>query len=224
MFDQLSRNSAPRDLDFDEQRRWMVEHQLREWGIHDPRVLQAMGTVPRELFVPESERKAAYYDGALPIGEGQTISQPYVVAHMCEILMLQGHERVLEVGTGLGYQAAVLSLLAAQVYTVERIAKLAERAQALLKEFGAANVTCLVGDGSRGWPEFAPYDAILVACAAPEVPPPLVEQLADGGRLVIPVGPRGFQDLVLVRKEGETAKQQRLAPVAFVPLIGEYGW
>lgn len=222
MFDRLFRNSAPRDLSLAEQRTWMVDHQLRDWGITDQRVLDVMAVVPREKFVPESQRDAAYYDGALPIGEGQTISQPYVVAHMTELLALQGGEKVLEVGTGSGYQTAVLSLLAKEVFTIERIAVLAEQAQAILEEIGASNVHFLVGDGSCGWPEHAPFDAILVACAAEQVPPPLIDQLADGGRLIMPVGPTGFQDLMLVQRWGKKIVEKRLAPVAFVPLIGKF--
>lgn len=224
MFDYAARASAPRDLSFAEQREWMVRNQIEAWGIRTPRVLDAMGRVPRELFVPDEEQESAYYDGALPIGEGQTISQPYVVAHMTELLQLGGQEKVLEIGTGSGYQTAVLSLLAAEVYTVERIASLARRARETLAGFGARNVHFLVGDGSLGWPEHAPYDAILVTCAAPAVPQPLVQQLADGGRMIAPVGPRGYQDLVLVRQRGREVAQERLSPVAFVPLIGEHGW
>jgi len=207
-----------------EQREWMVRNQLEAWGIVDPRVLDAMRRVPRELFVPDAERSAAYYDGALPIGEGQTISQPFVVAFMTERLRLGGQEKTLEIGTGSGYQTAVLSLLAAEVYTVERIAPLSRQAQETLAHFGAGNVHFQVGDGSLGWPEHGPYDAILVTCAAPAVPQPLVQQLADGGRLIVPVGPRGYQDLVLVCKTGQQVTQERLSPVAFVPLIGEHGW
>ena len=224
MFDRTLRTSAPKELTFAEQRAWMVQHQLEAWGIADPRVLDAMRRVPRELFVPDNERDAAYYDGALPIGEGQTISQPFVVATMTEVLRLRGDEKALEIGTGSGYQTAVLSLLAHQVYTVERIARLSHQAQETLARCGAGNVHFLVGDGSLGWPEHAPYDAILVTCAAPAVPQPLVEQLADGGRLIVPVGPRGYQDLVLVRRTGENVTQDRLSPVAFVPLIGQHGW
>lgn len=224
MFDYAARASAPRDLSFAEQREWMVRNQIEAWGIRTPRVLDAMGRVPRELFVPDEEQESAYYDGALPLGEGQTISQPYVVAHMTELLQLGGQEKVLEIGTGSGYQTAVLSLLAAEVYTVERIASLARRARETLAGFGARNVHFLVGDGSLGWPEHAPYDAILVTCAAPAVPQPLVQQLADGGRMIAPVGPRGYQDLVLVRQRGREVAQERLSPVAFVPLIGEHGW
>jgi protein-L-isoaspartate(D-aspartate) O-methyltransferase len=224
MFDRFVRASAPQEMSFEEQREWMVRHQLEAWGITDSRVLDAMRRVPRELFVPDIEREAAYYDGALPIGEGQTISQPFVVAHMTETLRLQGRERVLEIGTGSGYQTAVLSLLAAEVYTVERISHLSRTAQETLARCGASNVHFLVGDGSLGWPAHGPYDAILVTCAAPAVPQPLVQQLADGGRMVVPVGPRGYQDLVLVRKTGQEVTEERLSPVAFVPLIGEHGW
>ena len=224
MFDRLQRTSAPKELTFEEQRAWMVRNQLEAWGISDSRVLEAMRRVPRELFVPDAERGAAYYDGALPIGEGQTISQPYVVAHMPATLHLQGSEKVLEIGTGSGYQTAVLSLLATEVYTVERIARLSRQAEKTLAAFGAANVHFRVGDGSLGWPEHGPYDAILVTCAAPALPQPLVEQLAEGGRMIAPVGPRGYQDLVLVRRVGEKVTQDRLSPVAFVPLIGEHGW
>lgn len=224
MSDRWLRASAPKELSFAEQREWMVRNQLEAWGIVDPRVLDAMRRVPRELFVPDAERSAAYYDGALPIGEGQTISQPFVVATMTEWLRLRGQEKALEIGTGSGYQTAVLSLLAAEVYTVERIARLSRQAQETLARFGAGNVHFRVGDGSLGWPDHGPYDAILVTCAAPAVPQPLVQQLADGGRMVVPVGPRGYQDLVLVCKTGQQVTQERLSPVAFVPLIGEHGW
>lgn len=211
-------------MTFEEQRAWMVRTQLENWGVRDRRVLEVMGSTPREKFVPASERSSAYYDGALPIGEEQTISQPYVVAHMTELLRLQGEEKVLEIGTGSGYQTAVLARLAAQVFTVERIASLSRQASQVLAELGINNVRFHVGDGSLGWPEHAPYDAILVTCAAPHLPDPLLAQLAGGGRLVMPVGPRGAQDLVRVVRKGETFVEERLSPVAFVPLIGEHGW
>lgn len=211
-------------MSFEEQRAWMVQTQLQHWGVRDRRVLEVMGALPRERFVPASERSSAYYDGALPIGEEQTISQPFVVAHMTELLALQGDETVLEVGTGSGYQTAVLGRLAAQVFTVERIASLSQRAGRLLAELQIDNVRFHVGDGSLGWPEHAPYDAILVTCAAPQLPAPLLEQLADGGRMVTPVGPRGYQDLVRVVRKGDAFDEERLSPVAFVPLIGQYGW
>lgn len=219
-----SRTSAPPDLDFADQRAFMVSRQLEAWGVHDARVLEAMGRVPREAFVPPQERAAAYYDGALPIGEGQTISQPYIVARMSEALGLQGHERVLEIGTGSGYQAAVLSCLAREVYTVERIAALSHRAQRVLDRLQYGNVFFRVGDGSLGWPDHAPYDAIVVTCAAPAAPPPLIEQLAEGGRLVAPLGPHGNQTLVVMRKQAGAVVEEVLLPVAFVPLIGVHGW
>lgn len=224
IFDHILRHSAPSEMDFAQQRQWMVEHQLHEWGICDPLVLAAMARIPRERFVPESQRQAAYYDGALPIGEGQTISQPFVVAHMTEMLRLRGDEKVLEVGTGSGYQAAVLAFLAREVHTVERISRLAARAQAVLDELGLDTVHIHIGDGSQGWLAAAPYNAILVACGSPQVPPPLIAQLAEGGRMVIPVGPRGLQELVLVTKEADKVTQEKRAPVAFVPMVGEYGW
>lgn len=224
MFGHSDRSRAPKGMTYEEQREWMIQRQLLDWGIRDPRVLHAMSVVPRERFVSEDYLDSAYYDGALPIGEGQTISQPYVVAHMSELLALRGDERVLEIGTGSGYQAAVLSLLAREVYSVERIASLAEKAQAVIEALGYGNAHFLVGDGSLGWPEHAPYDAVLVACAGPHVPPPLVEQLADGGRLIMPVGPRGLQDLVLVGKRNGEISEERRSPVAFVPLIGKHGW
>jgi len=224
MFDRADRRHPPNHLDFAAQRDWMVQHQLSDWGIRDPRVLAAMGAVPREHFVPARYRDAAYYDGALPIGADQTISQPFIVAHMSELLALSGSERVLEIGTGSGYQAALLSLLAQEVYTVERIAALAESAAARLEALGYSQVHFHAGDGSLGWPEHAPYDGILVTCGGPEIPPPLIEQLAPGGRLVMPVGPRGMQDLVLVRKIRDEIVQERQTPVMFVPLIGRYGW
>ena len=202
----------------------MVRTQLAHWGVGDRRVLDVMGALPRERFVPTSERASAYYDGALPIGEEQTISQPYVVAHMTELLALQGDEKALEIGTGSGYQTAVLARLAGQVWTVERIASLAQKAATILAQLKIDNVQFKVGDGSLGWPENAPYDAILVTCAAPQVPAPLLAQLADGGRMVTPVGPRGYQDLVRVVRQGDSFEEERLSPVAFVPLIGEHGW
>lgn len=224
MSDRFLRATPPKGMTFEEQRAWMVRTQLEHWGIRDRRVLDVMGALPRERFVPANERTSAYYDGALPIGEDQTISQPYVVAHMTELLALRGDEKVLEVGTGSGYQTAVLARLAAQVYTIERIASLAQRAAAVLAEMSIDNVQFRVADGSLGWPENAPYDAILVTCAAPQLPAPLLEQLANGGRMVTPVGPRGYQDLVRVVRTGDAFDEERLSPVAFVPLIGKYGW
>jgi protein-L-isoaspartate(D-aspartate) O-methyltransferase len=212
--------------DFETLRRLMVEHQLERRGIADPLVLEAMRKVPREAFVPPELADEAYADGPLPIGEGQTISQPYIVAFMAEALELRGDERVLEIGAGSGYAAAVLAEIAAELYTVERHARLAEEAAARLSHLGYDNVQIRVGDGSLGWPEHAPFDAIVVAAGAPEVPEALKEQLAVGGRLVIPVGQgRTLQDLLRLRRLSETEYQrEELGGVRFVPLVGEEGW
>jgi protein-L-isoaspartate(D-aspartate) O-methyltransferase len=207
-------------------RRLMVEHQVERRGIRDRRVLAAMRRVPREAFVPPELSDQAYADGPLPIGEGQTISQPYIVALMVDALGLSGGERVLEIGAGSGYAAAVLAEIAAEVTTVERHARLAEEAAARLARLGYGNVQVRIGDGSRGWPEGAPYDGIVVAAGAPEVPEALKEQLAVGGRLVIPVGRgRTLQELVRIRRLSETGYQrEELGGVRFVPLVGEEGW
>jgi protein-L-isoaspartate(D-aspartate) O-methyltransferase len=202
----------------------MVQDQLVRRGIHDPRVLAAMREVPRHLFVPEEDRGLAYEDMPLPIGRGQTISQPYIVALMTELLQLRGPERVLEVGTGSGYQAALLSLLARQIFTVERHEALSQQAREILRHLGYRNVTVLVADGSRGLPQQAPFDAILVTASPPSVPPPLLEQLASGGRLVLPTGPSGGQRLELWTRREAQWDQEEILPVAFVPLIGQYGW
>ena len=208
----------------EQQRRRMVESQLRGRGIRDPRVLGAMSAVPRELFVPEALRRRAYEDGALPIGAEQTISQPYMVARTCELARLRGHERVLEVGAGSGYQAAVLSLIADEVVTIERIPELAERAWEALRAMGADNVQVVVGDGTMGWPDRAPYDCIVVAAGAPRIPRALVEQLRDGGRMVIPKGDRDLQRLCVVElRDGELVEVEHDACV-FVPLLGRDGW
>jgi protein-L-isoaspartate(D-aspartate) O-methyltransferase len=197
---------------------------LQEKGIRDLSVLRAVGQVPRHLFVPESVRHRAYDDAALPIGSGQTISQPWVQARYLELLQLRGRERVLEIGTGSGYQTALLALLCDAVFSVERIPGLAQQARAALERTGIRNVTVLVGDGTLGWRPFAPYDAILVAAASPEVPGPLVEQLAPGGRMVIPLGDRGSQTLTLVQREGDELRTSTVADVRFVPLLGEFGF
>ena len=212
-------------MDFETDRREMVERQLAGRGIRDPRVLEAMGTVPREAFVPERLAEFAYEDSPLPIEADQTISQPYIVAWMAEALELQPGERVLEIGAGSGYAAAVLSRVAGEVYTVERHGDLAERARERCRELGYHNVHVLHGDGTLGWAEHAPYDAIVVAAGGPDVPRPLLDQLAPGGRLVIPVGrdPR-LQELVRVRKVNEHTERENLGGVRFVPLVGEAGW
>ena len=203
----------------------MVAHQIVERGVRSPAVARAMREVPREAFMREELREFAYSDSPLPIGEGQTISQPYIVAYMTEALELEGGERVLEVGTGSGYAAAVLSRIAGEVYTIERHASLAEEARAALARLGYDNVHVIVGDGTKGWPQAAPYDAIVVAAGGPQVPRALREQLAIGGRLVIPVGEARDQRLVRVRRTGEEEyEEEELLAVRFVPLIGEQGW
>lgn len=203
----------------------MVQDQIRRRGVSEPRVLAALERVPRERFVPEPMRRGAYTDHALPIGCGQTISQPFMVAVMTEALRLRPSDRVLEIGTGSGYQAAVLAALAAEVYTIERIRELADRARGLLDELGYGDVRVRVADGSDGWPEKSPFDAILVAAGAPTPPKTLLEQLEpDGGRLVAPVGERDLQTLVLVERSGTSFVTRRLMACRFVPLVGEEGW
>jgi protein-L-isoaspartate(D-aspartate) O-methyltransferase len=202
----------------------MVERQLRGRDVVDERVLVAMERVPRELFVPEDLRERAYDDAALPIGGGQTISQPYMVARICEALELHGNEQVLDVGTGSGYQAAVLAELAAEVDTIERIPELAETAGRNLAAAGYERVRVHVGDGSRGLPDRAPFDAIAVAAAAPELPKTLYEQLQPGGRLAVPVGKYGIQRLEVVVRSPEGPAVIRSVPCRFVPLVGEEGF
>lgn len=202
----------------------MVERQLRSRDILDDRVLAAMERVPRELFLAAEERAYAYEDAALPIGAGQTMSQPYMVARICETLALRGHERVLDVGTGSGYQAAVLAELAGEVFTIERLPELAERACASLEAAGYERVSVHVGDGTRGLPEHAPFAAIAVAAAAPEIPETLYGQLEPGGRLAVPVGGRHGQRLQLVVRSPEGPAVIRSVPCRFVPLVGEEGF
>lgn len=205
----------------------MVEEQIARRGIRDPRVLDAMRSVPRHEFVSDDLRGLAYADQPLPIGEEQTISQPYMVAAMTEALALEGppkHERVLEIGAGSGYQTAVLALLAVEVWSVELHAALADAARARLARLGIRNVHLVTGDGTLGWPDVAPYDGILVSAAAPRVPPPLVEQLAEGGRLVIPVGAEDHQELLQLTKREGRVHERRIVSCRFVPLIGQYGW
>ncbi|MBI2266357.1 MAG: protein-L-isoaspartate(D-aspartate) O-methyltransferase [Armatimonadetes bacterium] len=197
----------------------MVEFQLRARGIKDQRVLRVMEEIPRELFVPKVYRSRAYEDSALPIGEGQTISQPYVVALMTQCLRLQGTERILEIGTGSGYQAAILGKLAKEVFTIEILEPLAREASALLLKLGYTNIHTKVGDGYKGWEEHAPFDAIIVTAAPLEIPQKLVEQLKDGGRMVLPLGDGWAQDLILLTKQGKETKKEVITNVRFVPMI-----
>lgn len=199
----------------------MVQQQIVARGIKDNRVIEAMRAVPRHEFVPPALRARAYEDRALPIGEEQTISQPYVVAFMTEQLKPKPTDKVLEIGTGSGYQAAVLSKLVKEVYTIEIIESLGKRAAETLKRLGYKNVFVKIGDGYKGWKEHAPFDGIIVTCAPDHVPPPLVEQLKEGGRMVIPVGEHGMQELYLMEKKGGKLVQTALLPVAFVPMTGE---
>jgi protein-L-isoaspartate(D-aspartate) O-methyltransferase len=205
-------------------RRRMVEEQIRRRGIRDERVLEAMAVVPRHLFVPPEQRARAYADDPLPIGEGQTISQPFIVAEMTAALRLTGTEKVLEIGTGSGYQTAILAKLCRRVITVERIPSLAAAAAGRLRKLGCSNVEYVTGDGTLGSPEHAPFDRILSAAASPAVPPPWMEQLAEGGILVLPLGGRMGQDLVRVTKRRDDPVYESLGACIFVPLIGEHGF
>jgi protein-L-isoaspartate(D-aspartate) O-methyltransferase len=226
------RGMRRRPPDFAAQRADMVERQLRRRGISDERVLAAMEQVPRELFVPEPERRRAYNDSALPIGHGQTISQPWIVAAIAEALALTGSEKVLEIGTGSGYSAAVVALLAREVLTIERIPELARTAEGLLTELGIENVRVVVADGSEGFPEEAPYDGIAVHATAPAAPPSLLAQLAPGGRLVVPIATDGADMLTVFTRTGEELdpatgaglERRTLGACRFVPLIGREGF
>ena len=209
---------------FEQLRKQMVQTQIVRRGLRSSRLVTAFEFVPRHLFVPENYQYAAYDDGPLPIGHSQTISQPYIVALMTDLLDLKGDERVLEIGTGSGYQAAILSEMAGEVHSVEFIPDLANKADEKLKELAMDNVHVHVGDGSQGWPESAPYAGILVTAAAPEVPKQLLEQLEDGGKLVIPVGGRGIQNLEVWQKLESELTQKTITAVAFVPLRGKQGW
>jgi len=216
------KKGVPRD--YQRERLIMVDEQLRRRGISDRRVLEAMAKIPRHLFVLEDYRDSAYEDRPLPIGEGQTISQPYMVAIMTQSLELEGQERVLEIGTGSGYQTAILAELAQKIFTIERIPALTERARKVLGDLGYPNISFFSGDGSRGWPEEAPFDGIMVTAGSPDVPPTLKSQLAEGGRLVIPTGPRFTQTLYKLTREGHRFTEEDVTGCVFVPLVGDYGW
>ena len=210
--------------EYKKQRLDMVSRQIEARGVNNSAVLEAMRRVPRHRFVPEQHRGAAYQDRPLPIGEGQTISQPFMVAEMTAALVPSSSDRILEIGTGSGYQTAVLAAIVAEVYTVERIHSLQEQAKKILDELGYDNVRFSVGDGTLGLPEHAPFDGILVTAGAPHVPEPLKMQLAERGRLVIPVGSRHYQDLVRVTRRGDEFFEEKLEGCTFVPLIGREGW
>lgn len=207
-----------------QQRAGMVDAQLRRRGIRDERVLHAMEIVPRHEFVPWQLQREAYQDSPVPIGEGQTISQPYMVGDMLQALRLGPEDRVLEVGTGTGYEAAVMSRIVQEVYTIERFASLAEAAKKIFERLGYTNIHVIIGDGSRGYPEAAPYDAIIVAAAAPQLPEALLQQLSDGGRMIVPVGPSDLQQLLLVSKHDGEIQTKALDACRFVPLVGEHGY
>jgi protein-L-isoaspartate(D-aspartate) O-methyltransferase len=211
----------PPVADLASERQRMVMEQLMPRGIHEERVLAAMSKVPREEFVPQDWRAPSYTDQPLPIGYGQTISQPFIVAFMTEQLRLAPGDRVLEIGTGSGYQAAILAEIGAKVYSIEIIEALAKTAEATLERLGYKNVHVKVGDGYRGWPEHAPFDAVIVTCAPDHVPQPLVDQLKEGGRMIIPVGGFGDQELYLLEKKNGQLEQRAVLPVRFVPMAGE---
>jgi protein-L-isoaspartate(D-aspartate) O-methyltransferase len=209
---------------FEKTRARMVEEQLIPRAIHDQKTLEAMGKVPRHLFVEDAMKNQAYGDFPLPIGSGQTISQPYIVALMTQALGLKGHEKVLEIGTGSGYQAAILAQICEKVYTVERIDTLLVQARKVFDSLHYLNILTKLDDGTNGWPEYAPYDAIIVTAGGPKVPVPLLDQLADPGTLVIPVGDRGVQDLRVVTKRDGNTTEKTIEYVRFVNLIGDHGW
>jgi protein-L-isoaspartate(D-aspartate) O-methyltransferase len=202
----------------------MVETQIAARGITDARVLSAMRKVPRHLFVPEEVRAAAYGDHPLPIGHGQTISQPYIVAMMTSLLQIHPDDRVLEIGTGSGYQAAILGILAKEVISLERIPEVARLAQKNLAVSGSGAIRIVTGDGTQGYPERAPYDGVLITAATPSIPPPLIDQLAEGGRLVAPVGSRDLQELIRLTRKEKDLLRESFGGVVFVPLLGEHGW
>jgi protein-L-isoaspartate(D-aspartate) O-methyltransferase len=208
----------------EEERRKMVENQIAARGVRDPRVLAAMREVPRHLFIPPPYDRNAYEDSPLPIGNGQTISQPYIVAVMTELLNPKPLDNALEIGTGTGYQAAILSRVVKRVTTIERIPEVADLARRNLAALHFDNIEIIVGDGTLGYPEHAPYDVIIITAATPDIPDPLVSQLAEGGRMVVPTGARDVQDLITIERHGDTFVRQSHGGVRFVPLIGKHGW
>lgn len=211
---------------YTKKRERMVRDQIESRGVKNHLVLDAMRKVPRHLFMPQSERDLAYEDRPLPIGQGQTISQPYIVAYMTEALQLTGGEKVLEVGTGMGYQAAILGQICSEVYTIDRIPELVEQTARVLEKLNYSNIYCQTGDGTKGWPEHAPFQAILVTAGAPRIAQPLIDQLDIGGRIVAPVGERYYGQEIrrLTKDPAQGLLEERLISVAFVPLIGEFGW
>jgi len=211
-------------MEHEELRKQMVQRQIAARGITDERLLDAMLRIPRHLFTGEEQRSRAYDDMALSIGTGQTISQPYIVANMTELLSLEGGEKVLEIGTGSGYQTALLAELAREVFTVERLKNLSDRALKVLSSLGYDNVTFAVGDGTLGWQEKAPFDRIVITAATPDIPQPLVKHLGEGGILVAPVGDRFSQNLIRAVKKGDSLDKEHHTPCVFVPLVGEHGW
>ena len=221
---QRTPSSAAEEREFAHQRALMVDRHVAARGIADDRILKAMREVPRHRFVPQVVAAKAYGPGALPIGKGQTISQPYIVARMIELLDLGGSEKVLEIGTGTGYQAVVLSKLCAKVFSIERVNELALRAAEIIRELKINNVSVKVFDGTYGWSDQAPFDRIIVAAAAPEVPEPLLQQLKRTGKLVIPIGPEGSQRLALVTRVGTQWRIEDRGSAEFVPLVGRFGW
>lgn len=213
----------PIEHEFRGARRRLVEV-LQDQGIRDLAVLHAINEIPRHLFVPTGVRHRAYEDAALPIGNGQTISQPSIHARYLELLQLKGGEKVLEIGTGSGYQTALLSRLAAQVFSVERVAQLLDKAKETIQQLELRNISFLLGDGTLGWRQYAPYDAILVSAAAPTIPPAYIDQLGEGGKLLIPLGVKEEQTLYVMTRRGETLERREIAPVRFVPLLGKDSW
>lgn len=211
-------------FDYGDAREKMVKQQLVLRGISDSRVLTAMGKVPRDRFVGKDQKPSAYADRPLSIGYGQTISQPYIVALMTEALELEPENKVLEIGTGSGYQAAILAEIVKKVYTIEKIEPLLKQAQKILEDLGYDNIISKVYDGTQGWPEHAPFDAILVTAGAPRIPSPLMDQLAEGGRMIIPVGDETLQELIKVTKKTGKSQREKLGGCRFVPLVGEHGW